>query len=377
MNQTLRTDEPKTTNVADDLVRPLFHTSVWFYAIVLVAGTIVACGAARGATSLVRHRRHRQALAGVLGLYLTNFVFWIGISHAGTLISAILRLVNADVAPAGHAMRRGHHGVRADDRRDVPDHSPGPAVARVLVVPVSERARDLAELPLAAGVGLLRDQHVSHWQRPVPVPADDSRLRAIRDRSTGWRRKVYGTLAFGWRGTTKQWHRLESAMQIMAIAILPVAVSVHTIVSFDFSMADVPMWHSTIFGPYFVAGAIFSGIAALIIAMAVIRKALAPRGIPAAAPLREPRQTPAADEPAVGLLRVQRAPHGLVRQQPHEMAVFWATQRGDYAPFYWAMVIVQFRRAARDLVQSEDADHSRHRHRLLRRRRSACGSSDS
>src|SRR5207244_10578318 len=63
-------------------------------------------------------------------------------------------------------------------------------------------------------------------------------------------------------------------MQIMAIAIIPVAVSVHTIVSFDFSMAPVPMWHSTIFGPYFVAGAIFSGIAALILAMAVLRRFL-------------------------------------------------------------------------------------------------------
>ena len=96
----------------------------------------------------------------------------------------------------------------------------------------------------------------------------------VRDKTTGLRRRIYGTLALGWQGTTKQWHRLESAMQIMAIAIIPVAVSVHTIVSFDFSMAPVPMWHSTIFGPYFVAGAIFSGIAALIIAMAALRKFL-------------------------------------------------------------------------------------------------------
>jgi len=81
-------------------------------------------------------------------------------------------------------------------------------------------------------------------------------------------------LALGWQGTTKQWHRLEAAMQIMAIAIVPVAVSVHTIVSFDFSMSPVPMWHSTVFGPYFVAGAIFSGIARLILAMAVLRKIL-------------------------------------------------------------------------------------------------------
>ena len=96
----------------------------------------------------------------------------------------------------------------------------------------------------------------------------------VRDKSTGLRKRIYGALALGWRGTPKQWHRLESAMQIMAIAIIPVAVSVHTIVSFDFSMAPVPMWQSTIFGPYFVAGAIFSGIAGLLIAMAVLRKFL-------------------------------------------------------------------------------------------------------
>src|SRR5882672_1700640 len=88
----------------------------------------------------------------------------------------------------------------------------------------------------------------------------------MRDRTTGLRQRIYGMLSLGWQGTTKQWHRLESAMQIMAIAIVPVAVSVHTIVSFDFSMSPVPMWHSTVFGPYFVAGAIFSGIAALIVA---------------------------------------------------------------------------------------------------------------
>src|SRR5438046_10337034 len=90
----------------------------------------------------------------------------------------------------------------------------------------------------------------------------------------GWRKKIYRVLALGWRGTVNQWRVLETAIHTMAIAIIPVAVSVHTIVSFDFSMAPVPMWHSAIFGPYFVAGAIFSGIAALILAMAALRKFL-------------------------------------------------------------------------------------------------------
>ncbi len=195
-------------------------------------------------------------------LYLTNFVFWIGISHAGTLISAILRLVNA-------GWRR----------------------------PVTRCAEVITVFALMIGAMFpiihLGRPWLAFWLFPYPSareiwPNFRSPLAwdffaintyltgsllflflpmipdfaLIRDRATGWRRTFYGTLSFGWRGTTKQWNRLESAMQIMAIAILPVAVSVHTIVSFDFSMANVPMWHSTIFGPYFVAGAIFSGIAA-------------------------------------------------------------------------------------------------------------------
>src|SRR5262249_32003999 len=96
----------------------------------------------------------------------------------------------------------------------------------------------------------------------------------VRDRSTGMRQRIYGLLALGWRGTTRQWHRLETAMQIMAVAIIPAGVAVHTNILFDPSMAPTPMWHSTIFAPYFVAGAIFSGIAGLIIAMAALRKFL-------------------------------------------------------------------------------------------------------
>ena len=83
---------------------------------------------------------------------------------------------------------------------------------------------------------------------------------------------MYRTLALGWRGTEREWVRLEKAIGIMALIIIPVAVSVHTIVSWDFAMTVMPMWHSTIFGPYFVVGAIFSGIAALLIAMVMIRK---------------------------------------------------------------------------------------------------------
>jgi molybdopterin-containing oxidoreductase family membrane subunit len=149
-------------------------------------------------------------------------------------------------------------------------------------------------------------------------------------------------LALGWRGTPKQWHRLETAMQIMAIAIIPVAVSVHTIVSFDFSMAPVPMWQTTIFGPYFVAGAIFSGIAALLIAMAVLRRFLH----------LEAYLHPVHFENLGKLLLMMALLWGyfvfnerLVTyygNEPAEMAVFWRTQRESFAPLYWTMVVCNF-----------------------------------
>jgi Ni/Fe-hydrogenase subunit HybB-like protein len=131
-------------------------------------------------------------------------------------------------------------------------------------------------------------------------------------------------------------------MQIMAIAILPVAVSVHTIVSFDFSMAVVPMWHSTIFGPYFVAGAIFSGIAALIVAMAFVRRFLH----------LEAYLEPLHFENLGKLLLMMSLlwTYFVFNErltvwygnEPSEMAVFWATQRGRFAPLYWTMVVCNF-----------------------------------
>jgi Ni/Fe-hydrogenase subunit HybB-like protein len=131
-------------------------------------------------------------------------------------------------------------------------------------------------------------------------------------------------------------------MHIMAIAILPVAVSVHTIVSFDFSMAPVPMWHSTIFGPYFVAGAIFSGIAALIVAMAFLRTFLR----------LEEYLHPVHFQNLGKLLLLMSLLWAYFvfaerltvwyGNEASEMAVFNVTQSGSFAPLYWTMVVCNF-----------------------------------
>ena len=97
-------------------------------------------------------------------------------------------------------------------------------------------------------------------------------LALLRDRSPRLR-WLYRWLALGWQGTPQQHARLERAIGVMAVAIIPIAVSVHAVVSWVFAMTLMPMWHSAIFGPYFVVGAILSGIAALLVAMALLRKA--------------------------------------------------------------------------------------------------------
>jgi Ni/Fe-hydrogenase subunit HybB-like protein len=336
-------NRPVDKRTVDDLLRPLFHTSARFYALVGVLAAVLIAAASAWAYQLSRG----FGVTGIRwpvfwGFYLTNFVFWIGISHAGTLISAILRLVNArwrrpvtrcaEVITVFALMIGAMFPII---------HLGRPWLAFWLIPYPSDRGIwPNFRSPLVWDFFAINTYLIgSVLFLVLPMIPD---LALVRDRSTGWRRRIYSTLALGWQGTTKQWHRLESAMQIMAIAILPVAVSVHTIVSFDFSMAVVPMWHSAIFGPYFVAGAIFSGIAALIVAMAFLRRFLH----------LEAYLEPVHFENLGKLLLMMSLlwTYFVFNErltvwygnEPSEMAVFWATQRGRFAPLYWTMVVCNF-----------------------------------
>ena len=93
-----------------------------------------------------------------------------------------------------------------------------------------------------------------------------------RDRTTGWRHFAYRILSLGWRGTEAEWFRMRTAIRIFAFAIIPVMFSVHTIVSWDFAVAQTVGWHSTIFGPYFIVGAILSGVSAVVTILYLLRR---------------------------------------------------------------------------------------------------------
>ena len=269
------------------------------------------------------------------GLYITNFVFFIGVSHAGTLISAILRIVQAEWRRPITRMAEvitvlvlffGVGNILLDLGR--PDRALNVLLHPHFTSPLLWDVSSISVYLTASTIYLY-----------LPLIPD---IALMRDRTSGWRQRLYARLALGWTGTAIQRHRLERAIGIMAIIVIPIAVSVHTVVSWVFAMTIQPMWHSTIFGPYFVVGAIFSGIAAIIVAMAIVRRVY---GLE--------RFLQPVHFNNLGLLLLVMACLWLYftfaehlttwyGQEPTEVAVFEAKLFGRFAPFFWAMVLFCF-----------------------------------
>jgi len=208
------------------------------------------------------------------GFAIVNFVWWIGIGHAGTLISAILLLLNqkwrtsinrfaeamtlfavacAGIFPLIHTGRpwMAYYMFPYPSTMGVWPQFRSPLIWDVFAVSTYGTVSLLFWF-----VGLLPD------------------LATLRDRARNrWQQVVYGFLAMGWRGSAHHWHRYQAAYLLLAGLATPLVLSVHTVVSFDFAVAIVPGWHTTIFPPYFVAGAIYSGFAMVLTLAIPLRKA--------------------------------------------------------------------------------------------------------
>jgi molybdopterin-containing oxidoreductase family membrane subunit len=205
----------------------------------------------------------------IWGLYLVNFVFFIGISHAGTLISAILRVTNAGWRTPITRMAEMITVVAISIGALMPIIDMG-RPDRVWHMFAYGRFQSPLVWDIVSIMSYLSGSLIYFYLPSIPDFA------LMRDRlgqgTSAFKRKLYTLLAIGWKNTPEQRRRLEKAIGIMALTIIPVAVSVHTVVSYVFSMTLRPGWDSTVFGIYFVIGAIFSGIASIIIVMAIFRK---------------------------------------------------------------------------------------------------------
>jgi molybdopterin-containing oxidoreductase family membrane subunit len=206
-------------------------------------------------------------------VYITNFVFWVGITHSGTLVSAVLFLLRArwrtGVARASEAMTvfaLATAGLFPIIHLGRPWFFywliPYPNERQLWVNFRSPLVWDLFAIGTYFSVSVL-------FLYIGMIPD----LAIVRDRQKGWRQVVYSVLALGWRGSDREWRHHQALYGFLAAIVIPLAVSVHSIVSWDFAMGILPGWHATIFAPYFVTGAIFSGVAMMLALLILLRRA--------------------------------------------------------------------------------------------------------
>src|SRR5678810_586709 len=210
------------------------------------------------------------------GWDITNFVWWVGIGHAGTLISAILLLFRQGWRTGVNRAAEAMTIFAVMCAGQFPIWHMGRVWMAFFVMPYPNTRGPLwvnFNSPLLWDVFAISTYFtvsLLFWYTGL-LPD----LATVRDRAkTKLRKLLYGIAAFGWSGSTKHWQRHESLSLVLAGLATPLVLSVHTIVSFDFATSVIPGWHTTIFPPYFVAGAIFSGFAMVQTLLLVTRKVL-------------------------------------------------------------------------------------------------------
>ncbi len=273
------------------------------------------------------------------GFAIVNFVWWIGIGHAGTLISAILLLLKQSWR---NSINRFAEAMTLF------------AVACAGMFPVLHLGR-----PWLAYWLFPYPNSMNYWPQfrsplvwdvfAVSTYATTSALfwfvglipdlATLRDRATNrWIRKIYALLAMGWRGSARHWSRYETSYLLLAGLATPLVLSVHTVVSFDFAISIVPGWHTTIFPPYFVAGAIYSGFAMVLVLAIPIRKFYDVGDFITQRHLENSAMVMLATGLIVAYGYVMEAFMNWYGGNPYENYLRWNRLHGPYAFWYYALL---------------------------------------
>jgi Ni/Fe-hydrogenase subunit HybB-like protein len=273
------------------------------------------------------------------GWGITNLVWWIGIGHAGTFISAILLLFRqkwrTSINRAAEAMTifavmcAGIFPLIHMGRLPLAFFIvPYPNTRELWVNFNSPLLWDVFAITTYLLVSLL------FWYFGL-IPD----LGTIRDKmKTLWKKKVYNFLSFGWKGSARHWQRHESMSLILAGLAAPLVLSVHTIVSFDFATSVIPGWHTTIFPPYFVSGAVFSGFAMVLTLMIVTRKALNLQEYITVSHVESMNKVIIATGSIVGIAYITELFMAWYSGVEYERYAFMNRALGPYAWAYWIMM---------------------------------------
>lgn len=271
---------------------------------------------------------------------IINFVWWIGIGHAGTLISAILLLLRQEWRTSINRFAEAMTLFAVACAGLFPLlHTGRPWLAYWLFPYPNTMAMwpqfrsplmwDVFAVSTYASVSAL------FWY--IGLIPD---LATLRDRAKSrWFQIVYGMAALGWRGSARHWHRYETAYLLLAGLSTPLVLSVHTIVSFDFAVSQVPGWHATIFPPYFVAGAIYAGFAMVLVLTIPLRKFYGLEDFITMRHIRNMSKVMLATGLIVFYGYIMEAFFGWYSANEYEWYMIKNRMTGPYALYYWLLII--------------------------------------
>jgi Ni/Fe-hydrogenase subunit HybB-like protein len=329
--------------VTDDVCRPLesMPTKAWFIALAISITLLTIGLSAWGWTLWMGLGVWGLTNTNAWGSDIINFVFWIGIGHAGTLISAVLYLFRQD-------WRTGIN--RAAEAMTIF------AVICALMYPLGHTGRPwLAAywlLPYPNNMGPLWVNFRSPLLWDVFAVSTYFTISAVfwfigmipdlatvRDRAVHpIRRAIYGAASLGWKGGGRQWHHYEKAYMLLAGLSAPLVLSVHTIVSFDFAVSILPGWHTTIFPPYFVIGAIFTGFAMVVTLMVISREVFSLKSYITLNHLEAMNKITMCTGMLVGLAYATEFFVAWYSGGEYEQYAFLNRAFGPYAWAYWTMI---------------------------------------
>lgn len=279
------------------------------------------------------------------GWDITNFVWWVGIGHAGTLISAILLLFRQGWRTGVNRAAEAMTIFAVICAGQFPIWHMGRVWMAFFVMPYPNTRGPLwvnFNSPLLWDVFAISTYFtvsLLFWYSGL-LPD----LATVRDRAkTKFRKMMYGIASFGWSGSTKHWQRHESLSLVLAGLSTPLVLSVHTIVSFDFATSVIPGWHTTIFPPYFVAGAIFSGFAMVQTLLLIVRKVMKLEDYITLGHIEAMNKVIVLTGSIVGVAYLTELFIGLYySQNPYEMYVFGENRANIFTPYGWSYWLMMF-----------------------------------
>ena len=333
--------DPKWGKITSDIAAPMERRagSAWWVAFLISFGLLCLGGVMIGYTLMTGIGVWGLDRSVGWGFAITNFVFWVGIGHAGTLISAILLLLRqrwrTSIARSAEAMTI-FAVIIAGTFPLI--HMGRPWLGYWVFPYINSRGPLWVNFrsPLLWDVFAISTYFtvsLIFWY--VGLIPD---FATMRDRAKGMRRRFYSFFSLGWTGSARGWQRYEKASLMLAGLATPLVVSVHTVVSFDFATSVIPGWHTTIFPPYFVAGAIFSGFAMVLTLLLITRKVLNLEAYITAKHLDYMAKVILATGSIVGMAYMTELFMAWYSGNPYERFTFMNRAFGPYAWAYWLMV---------------------------------------